>query len=73
MAISSALIVGPLLLIVFVDVWGVGLIATSPDVAVAEDVMVGLETIVVVVTATGCSEVVDVDVFINGVVPGEGS
>ena len=50
MAISSALIVGPLLLIVFVDVWGVGLIATSPDVAVAEDVMVGFETIVVVVT-----------------------
>ena len=50
MAISSALIVGPLLLIVFVDVWGVGLIATSPDDAVAEDVMVGFETIVVVVT-----------------------
>lgn len=50
MAISSALIVGPLLLIVFVDVWGVGLIATSPDDAVAEDVMVGFETIGVVVT-----------------------
>ena len=30
-------------------------------------------TIVVVVTATGFSEVVVVDVFINGVVPGEGS
>ena len=50
MAISSALIVGPLLLIVFVEVWGVVLIARSPDDAVAEDVMVGLETIVVVVT-----------------------
>ena len=50
MAISSALIVGPLLLIVFVEVWGVVLIARSPDDAVAEDVMVGFETIVVVVT-----------------------
>ena len=50
MAISSALIVGPLLLIVFVEVWGVVLIARSPDEAVAEDVMVGFDTTVVVVT-----------------------
>ena len=64
--------------VVIVPIIGVANNEIMLDEYVTDDCVIfsvgdGCVTIVVVVTVIGCSEVVVVDVFINCVVPGEGS